>query len=392
MYDVVIVRYDEIALKSPPVRRRFEKILIANIKTALLRHGITYSEITEEWGRIFVHTKNADAADVIARVFGTASASPAITTEATLESAVHIAAQIGNDTIKNNQSFAIRASRAGIHDFTSLDIARVCGDAVRECTSSRVDLTDPDQEIFIDMRQKHAYLYTMRAAGAGGLPYSSQGKMIALVSGGIDSPVAAWLMMKRGTRIIPLYYDLGAYADPSSAKNAERNINRLWEWSYSDMLVYRIPYGACLREIIEKCNPRMTCVMCRRMMYRIAMKIAEKEDGCGIITGCSLGQVASQTAKNMFAEMYGLGIPIYHPLIGLDKREIIDRAINIGVFPAEKPAIECAAVPEHPITAATATMVLANEERIDVEGIVSDAVSGSHVLEWGRDTKSPKAI
>ncbi len=387
MCDVIIVRYDEIALKSPPVRRRFEKMLIDNIKTALLRHGITYSGITEEWGRIFVHTKDEDAADVIARVFGTASASPAVTAGATLESAAHTAAQIGNDTIKNKESFAIRASRAGIHDFTSIDLARVCGDAVRECTSSRVDLTNPDQEIFIDMRQKHAYLYTRSAAGAGGLPYSSQGKMIALVSGGIDSPVAAWLMMKRGTRVIPLYYDLEEYTDPVSTKNAKKNINKLWEWSYSDMLAYRIPYGSCLREIIEKCNPRITCVMCRRMMYRIAMKIAEKEDGCGIITGCSLGQVASQTATNMFAEMYGLGIPIYHPLIGLDKREIIDRAIKIGVFPGEKPAIECAAVPVHPVTAATAAMVLENETRIDVEGIVSDAVAGSQVLECGRSQR-----
>ena len=381
MCDVVIVRYDEIALKSQPVRRRFEKTLIDNIKTALLRHGITYSGITEEWGRIFVHTEDEDAADVIARIFGTASASPAVTTEATLESAAHTAAQIGSDTIKDGESFAIRASRAGIHDFTSIDLARVCGDAVRERTSSRVDLTNPDQEIFIDMRQKHAYLYTRSVAGAGGLPYSSQGKMIALVSGGIDSPVAAWLMMKRGTRIIPLYYDLEEYADTVSAKNAEKNINKLWEWSYSDMLAYRIPYGSCLREIIEKCNPRMTCVMCRRMMYRIAAEITEKEDGCGIITGCSLGQVASQTATNMFAEMYGLGIPIYHPLIGLDKREIIDRAIKIGLFSGEKPAVECAAVPVHPVTAATAAMVAENEARIDVEGIVSDAVAGSQVLE-----------
>ena len=381
MCDVVIVRYDEIALKSQPVRRRFEKTLIDNIKTALLRHGITYSGITEEWGRIFVHTEDEDAADVIARVFGTASASPAVTTEATLESAAYTAAQIGSDTIKDGESFAIRASRAGIHDFTSIDLARVCGDAVRECTSSRVDLTNPDQEIFIDMRQKHAYLYTRSVAGAGGLPYSSQGKMIALVSGGIDSPVAAWLMMKRGTRVIPLYYDLEEYADTVSAKNAEKNINKLWEWSYSDMLAYRIPYGSCLREIIEKCNPRMTCVMCRRMMYRIAAEITEKEDGCGIITGCSLGQVASQTATNMFAEMYGLGIPIYHPLIGLDKREIIDRAIKIGLFSGEKPAVECAAVPVHPVTAATAAMVAENEARIDVEGIVSDAVAGSQVLE-----------
>ncbi|MEA2003809.1 MAG: tRNA uracil 4-sulfurtransferase ThiI [archaeon] len=390
--DVVIVRYDEIALKSPPVRRRFEDVLIGRIKTALSRHGIVYSGITREWGRIFVHTSDEAAADVISRVFGTASASPAITTGATLESAAETAAQIGRGMIKDGESFAIRASRSGIHDFTSIDLASACGDAVVGCTAAKVDLTNPDREIFIDMRREHAYVYTRIAAGVGGLPYGTQGKMIALVSGGIDSPVAAWMMMRRGAEIVPLYFDLEEFTDPKTRELAEQSINLLFEWSYSDnardgefftgvMTTYRIPYGAVLREIVRRCDPRITCVICKRMMYRIGIVIAEKEDACGIITGSSLGQVASQTSQNMLAEMHGLGMPIYHPLIGMDKREIIDRATRIGTFRTEKPATECAAVPAHPVTAATVARVAENEARIDVARIVSDAVAGSSVPE-----------
>ena len=147
------------------------------------------------------------------------------------------------------------------------------------------------------------------------------------------------------------------------------------------MTAYRVPYGAVLREIASRCDPRIACVICKRMMYRIGTLVAEKEGACGIVTGSSLGQVASQTSQNMFAEMHGLGVPIYHPLIGMDKREIIDRAIRIGTFRTEKPAIECAAVPDRPATAATVARVAKNEERLDVARIVSDAVAGSSVLE-----------
>ncbi|HIE32359.1 MAG TPA: tRNA sulfurtransferase, partial [Methanosarcinales archaeon] len=299
--DVIIVRYDEIALKSPPVRARFEKMLVNRIKTALSWHGVAYSGITREWGRIFVHTDDVRGADVIARVFGTASTSPAVTTGATIDDAAQIAARIGRDLVRDGESFAIRASRSGIHDFTSIDLGRVCGDAVSRCIPCpRVDLTHPDREIFVDMRQNHAYVYTKRVTGVGGLPYGSQGKMIALMSGGIDSPVAAWLMMKRGVAVVPLHCDLEEFGDPTSAELARESINRLKSWAYAVMKAYTVPYGSCLRAIQEHCDPRAICVICKRMMYRIGAAVAEREGACGIITGSSLGQVASQTARNMF--------------------------------------------------------------------------------------------
>ena len=381
--DVIIVRYDEIALKSPPVRGRFEKMLVNRIKNALLQHDVPYSGITREWGRIFVHTDDVRGADVIARVFGTASTSPAVTAGATVDAVAKTASQISEALalISDGESFAIRASRSGVHDFTSIDIGRVCGDAVSRCApGSRVDLTNPDREIFIDMRQNHAYVYTKRVAGVGGLPYGSQGKMIALMSGGIDSPVAAWMMMKRGAEIMPLYCDLEEFGDPASVKLARENVSRLKNWSYANMKAYTVPYGSCLRAIRERCDLRTTCVICRRMMYRIGAAVAERENAYGIITGSSLGQVASQTAQNMFAEMYGYDVPIYHPLIGLDKREIIDRAIKIGTFPQMSPAVDCMAVPDRPGTAVSRSMVEASEERLDVTGIVADAMAGLRAL------------
>lgn len=376
--DVILVRYDEIALKSKNVRTRYEQILVKNIKAMLKADGCSYSGITREMGRIFIHSQDPAAIKSASKVFGVVSVSQTYTCEPTLEAASELSAEVAGNIIKVGQSFAIRPRRAGNHEFTSRDMGRVCGDAVFDKLNKniKVDLDNPDVEIFVEMRQDKAYVFTGYVKGVGGLPLGTQGKMVALISGGIDSPVAAWLMMKRGCEIIPLYLNNDPFSDDTTRERAMICIDVLQKWTpHKKLTIYEAPHGDNLLAFLENCNNRLNCVMCRRMMYRIAIEVLKREDAHGIITGCSLGQVASQTSHNMLAEMYGMEYPIYHPLIGLDKLEITDIARKIGTFePSTRPATCCMAVPEYPSTTATVQEVEKAEKLINVPSLVESAM------------------
>ena len=374
--DVIIVRYDELALKSKNVRARYEQILVKNIKSMLKAEGCNFSNITREMGRIFIHSNDPNALKSAARVFGVVSVSPAYTCISTLPSAAGLSAEIADVILKDGQSFAIRARRAGNHDFTSRDIGIACGNEVFEKVKKniKVDLDNPDIEIFVELRQEKGYVFTDSVKGVGGLPLGTQGKMVALVSGGIDSPVAAWLMMKRGCDIVPLYLNNDPFSDDTTRERAMSCIDVLQKWSpHKKFTIYEAPHGDNLLAFLNNCDNRLNCVLCRRMMYRIAGEVLKMEDAHGIITGSSLGQVASQTSENMLAEMYGMEYPIYHPLIGLDKLEITDMARKIGTLgPSTKPATCCMAVPEYPSTAAKPQEVIKAEALIDVPLLVGN--------------------
>jgi len=373
-HDIILVRYDELALKSKRVRAMYEAILVKNLKAMLNADGSSYTDITREMGRIFIHSDDPGALKSAVKVFGVVSASPAYTCEATLISAAQICAELAGGIIQDGQSFAIRARRAGNHDFTSRDVAVACGEAAYKSGGKniRVDLDNPDVEIFVEIRQKKGYVFTGSVKGVGGLPLGTQGKMVALISGGIDSPVAAWLLMKRGCEIIPLYLNNEPFSDETTRDRAMQCIDVLQKWSpQKKFTIYEAPHGENLLAFLSNCNNRLNCVMCRRMMYRIASEVLKMEEAHGIITGSSLGQVASQTSQNMLAEMYGMEYPIYHPLIGLDKLEITDIARKIGTFePSTKPATCCLAVPEYPSTAAKIWEVAEAEKLIDVPSLL----------------------
>jgi thiamine biosynthesis protein ThiI len=378
LQDIIIVRYDELALKSKKVRSRFEQVIVKNIKAMLDSDGCSYSDVSREMGRIFIHTGDASAVESAAKVFGVVSTSPAYTCEPTLESTAGLCAELAEGFIQKGESFGIRARRAGIHDFTSRDVGVACGDAVYKKFNGTisVNLTNPDREIFVEVRQKKAYVFTESVKGVGGLPLGTQGKMVALISGGIDSPVAAWMMMKRGCDIIPLYLNNEPFSDETTRERAMECIDILQKWSpHKKFTVYEAPHGDSLLAFLEKCNNRLNCVLCRRMMYRVAFEVLELEGAHGIITGASLGQVASQTSQNMLSEMYGMEYPIYHPLIGMDKLEITNIARRIGTFePSTKPATCCLAVPEYPSTAAKIDEVVKAEAKIDVPSLVDSSM------------------
>jgi thiamine biosynthesis protein ThiI len=387
MENVVLVRYGELALKSTGVRNWYEKILVKNIGSMLDHRGIPYSKISREWGRIFIESDDPGAAKAAADVFGVVSTSFARVADATIEAAGALCAKLADGYISEGQSFAIRARRTGNHSFSSRDIGMKCGDAVWKMLESKgitpsVDLTNPDREIFVEMRQSKSYVFTETEEGVGGLPLGTQGKMVSLMSGGIDSPVATWMMMKRGIEVIPVYCNNTPYNDERAHKRTIDCLKALQEWCPGHPFkLYEVPHGANLRQFIDKCSKNKTCLLCKRTMYRIAMEIMKKEGASGIVTGSSIGQVASQTTFNMYAELYGLCVPLYHPLIGLDKNEIIDIARKIGTYDISiRETGGCGAVPIHPEVKAGMNSMIIEEEKIDIETLVDSSVKNANIL------------
>ncbi|HII07397.1 MAG TPA: tRNA 4-thiouridine(8) synthase ThiI [Methanotrichaceae archaeon] len=365
-FDSVLVRYGEIALKDAWTRKSWERILASNIVFNLKEAGIDH-RMSLERGRIFVAASDSRAPQIVADVFGVVSASPVWTAEPDIEEVAKVASEIAAE--RRPKSFAIRSRRGG-GEISSTEIAVEVGSAVQERTGANVDLTDPELEIFVEAREKKVLVFTEIVKGVGGLPLGTQSRMLVLISGGIDSPVAAWMMMRRGTPVSLLYFDPRPYVDalPQALKSAEA----LKRWTSGRKINFVIvPIGKGL-EKISGAEPRATCLLCRRLMYRIARMVMEEEEAFGVVTGYSLGQVASQTPANIMAEQSGIDLPVYHPLIAMDKSEIMDLARKIGTYRATADAGACSAAPKKPMTRAKAEEIRAMEAELGLEKIACE--------------------
>lgn len=384
----VLVRYDEVGLKSNRVRRRFENLLIRRVEEALDYHGVSFDRVCRYAGRVVVFAEEpGDAARASASVFGVASTSPVVARETGFDGAIEFAGRMGEEVLDASTSFAIRSRRVGKHDFTSMDVAREAGAEVQRRTGAPVDLSGPDVEIFVEVRGGRALFFTERFDGPGGLPKGSQGKLVALISGGIDSPVAAWLMMRRGAEVVPVFLDSDPFTDATTRGRAVSSIEKLAEWNHGPMRSYVVPHGKTLEALLNHGERSLTCVTCRRMMYLVAERVAEVEGCDGLITGESLGQVASQTYRNLRAEDEAVSLPVYRPVIGLDKLEIVGRANSIGTFDAStEPATCCTVTPHHPETYASLDEVRESEGELDVEGLLDTALDGAEVVDMGART------
>jgi len=390
---IVIVRYGELSLKSKGVRDRYEQILKNNIQQMLDYHKISYLKIIRDFGRIFVYSDDENATSVVSKVFGVVSVSPAYICSSDPPEIAALCAAVGAEKIRPNETFAVRARRSGNHSFTSNEIAKECGDAIwtkllETGLTPAVDLTNPDCEVFVEIRQSLSYVYFESVKGPGGFPTGTQGKMVVLLSGGIDSPVAAWLMMKRGIEIIPVFFDNEQFMNPIAAEKSMENARVLFSWMPGRRhKIYRIHHGEYLKKMMETSHAKNICIMCKRSMFKVAGEVMKKENASGIITGSSLGQVASQTAENMLSETYGLSLPLYHPLIAYDKQEIVDIAQKIGTFEnsirsnGEK---ECLAVPEKPEVKAVLTIAADEEKKLnfDLNALIQKMIEEAEIIEF----------
>ena len=382
-HDLIIARYGEIGLKSPKIRSRFERKLVKNIKATF------ECDVNRNQGRIYIFPRDFDEGiEKLNRVFGVVSYSPATSTNTDYadidETLTRYASDLVDEGILDeNTKFAIKCRRVGTHDFTSQEMAAHCGGVVRNVVMAPVDLTNPDLTIFVEIRENDAYIYHEKIRGPGGLPLGTQGKVIVLLSSGIDSPVAAYMMMKRGCEVVALHCNNDPFSGPKVTENFNLLVDRLNIYARGVPIKKRIiDYGEYLSVAKEKAPEKMTCVLCKSGMYKIAEKLAVKLGADAIVDGSSVGQVASQTLSNILATRYGVEVPILSPLIGLDKEEITAIAKEIGTFEISK--IDdggCSAVPRYPETHADLERVKKACEDMDQDVEVQKAFENIRKLD-----------
>nr|KJR73906.1 MAG: tRNA sulfurtransferase [Thermoproteus sp. AZ2] len=324
---VVLIRYSEVAIKRGRARAEMERLLMRNIREAAKSCGEV--KLRAEPGRIYAYGDDACIKAAASRVFGVKSLSPAVEVEFTsLEELASRAAELWSGLVAGRK-FAVRARRAGSHPFTSRDAAAKIGELLVRA-GGRVDLERPEVELFVEVRGNKAFLYTEVVEGPGGLPLGSEGKALALVSGGIDSPVAAWYMMRRGAYVDVLYCNLGGSL---TAAAALRVIKALLSWSYGyDSKVLVADCAPIADAIRHGVNSHLWSIAFKRALYRLAVGAAGLVKAEALVTGESLGQVSSQTLQALAAVERGIDMPIFRPLIGMDKEEITEAAKRIGTY------------------------------------------------------------
>jgi thiamine biosynthesis protein ThiI len=332
---IVIIHYHEIALKGKN-RPFFEKMLCGNILKKLKEQEIkaTAKRIS---GRILLQlSDNCDYSrkttkDILEKTFGIKHFAFSVEVAAEIKSIKKQAILFFRKPYP--KSFKVKAQRSEKnYVFTSKDLENEIGAFIQSKTKIPVDLENPQQTFFIEIVENKAFLYTKKNLGPGGLPYGVSGKVVSLISSGIDSPVASWYFMKRGCEVIFLHFHSSPYVSESSQNNARDLVRVLRQYSPEKLKLLLCPFGDIQRYIIPRIPSKFRVIFYRKIMMRIASKICEKEKALGIVTGESLGQVASQTLENIRATSSDALFPIYRPLIGFDKENIVCLAKEIGTY------------------------------------------------------------
>jgi len=382
--DSVLIRYHEIALKKGN-RPYFTELLKRNLLSAVKDLGA--KEIRSLPARVLLTFKNdIDQTTVVSRirsVFGVANFSPVERTPRDLD--VIQSRILESLNSMSFSSFRIETQR-GDKNFplTSPEINRQLGAPVKERSGARVDLTNPELTVTVEILSRDAFFGFDRIQGAGGLPVGASGRVVSLISGGIDSPVAAYRMMQRGCRLIFVHFHSVPYLDKTSQEKVRTLVSTLTRHQYLSRL-YLVPFGEIQRQIVTAVARPLRVVLYRRMMLRIAEALARTAKAKALVTGESLAQVASQTLDNMAVIQQASTLPILRPLVGMDKQEIIDQARRIGTFDISSiPDQDCCQlfVPKHPATKARTRQVGEAETRFNVQEMVQLGIEGATVEEF----------
>jgi thiamine biosynthesis protein ThiI len=377
--DALVAHYHEIGLKGHN-REFFEDTLTRNLKRAL--RGTGYRRVRRGFGRITVDFKPDnridEAAERAARVFGVANIGVGRRVEPDLD---HIeAAALELMPPGSFSSFSVRARRS----YSSLDLSSgelnvILGRLVQAASSARVDLVNPEATLHVELFGATGIIYRTKLEAPGGLPVGSSGRFIGLLSGGIDSPVAAWRMMRRGAELQLLHFHGQPYTDPSSVRQALDLTEVLTRYQLQTTL-HLVPLGDVQREVVTHAPSALRVVLYRRMMMRIAAALAETHRATALVTGDSLGQVASQTIENLATVDAAVpGTQVLRPLIGADKLEIIESARRIGTFDVStRKHQDCCVLfePRAPATKTTADQAADAERDLDVDALVGKALAG----------------
>jgi thiamine biosynthesis protein ThiI len=289
--------------------------------------------------------------------------------------------------LKKGNSFAVRCKRVGDHGYSSDDVRKLLGQQILDKFGKKlglkVDLGNPDVVVGVEIRDQQAFIYSQTLDAVGGMPLGVQPRLVCLFSGGIDSPVGWFLVMKRGCPVVPVYFDNNPYTDGNTTERAMRVAKVLFGWSIGfPRKVYVVNHGKNLEQIM-KTNRKYSCLLCKRMMYRVAERLAERLHAEGIVTGEAIGEQASQTLTNLRVLSAAITeYPVHRPLLGFDKAETETIARKIGTYKfSSMKDSGCSAVPYQPSTKAKLEDVLKAEEKLDIEGMVEQSLESIKIIE-----------
>ncbi|SFP50517.1 thiamine biosynthesis protein ThiI [Oscillibacter sp. PC13] len=385
--EIFLLKLGEVVLKGLN-RRSFEDKLLANVRRRI-RHCGSF-QVTLRQSTIYVEPAQDDcdmeaAYTACRQVFGVAAVARAVPCEKTVEAIVATAKAYLGEALAAARSFKVESKRADKTFFmNSIQLSQaVGGDLAELFPNVTVDVHKPDLTVFVEIREKYAYVHAPAVSGAGGLPVGMGGHAVSLLSGGIDSPVSSWMMARRGVELEMVHFVSPPYTS-QQAQDKVLELARLLTAYCGRMLVHIVPFTEIQEEIRKNCPEEYFTLIMRRFMMRLAEAVAKKAGAKALITGESLGQVASQTMLALGVTEDVTTLPVLRPLIGMDKVEIIRIAREIGTFDTSiLPYEDCCTVftPRHPATRPNLEDVRAAESKLDVEGLVAKAMAGE---QWVR--------
>ncbi len=389
MADLLMLKCGELVLKGNN-RKNFEDKLRTNLKWAIKKHG--KFKIWSAQSTIYVVPENEEA-DVEAafesskKVFGVASISKAFKAEKNFEDICKVAKEKLAPVLEDALTFKVEAKRADKKfPMKSPEICMELGGVLLKAFPNlKVDVIKPQVTVNVDIREDNAFLYSDRVQGAGGVPSGTSGKGMLLLSGGIDSPVAGWMMARRGLKLDAVNFFSYPYTS-ERAKEKVLELARLVSEYSGRIRVHIVPFTDIQLAIRDNCPEEHLTIIMRRFMTKIAEKLARSADASVLITGESLGQVASQTLQSMVVTTEVANMPILRPLVGMDKIEIMDYARKIGTYETSiLPYEDCCTlfVPKHPDTKPKLERIEHSESTLDMERLIQEALDGVEIITVG---------
>ncbi len=390
---LLLLRFSgDLTTKAKATRRRMISRLVENLRASISASGRA-GKVLRERNRLLVSLEPPDPekpnaptdeemAQRLARVFGISSVSITHSIEwSSVEDILREGAAFGAPHVKDRR-FAIRARRVGERNNVAIstgDIERQLGEILRPL-ASRVDLTNPEATVFVEVDPDQAYFFIAKEGGGGGLPLGTQGRAVSLLSGGFDSPVASWRLLRRGVEIDYVFCNLGGRQHEIETLTIAKRMADQWQPGTHPRF-HSINFDPVSREIQAKITTRYWQVILKRMMFRVAEAVAASRAAGAIVTGEAIGQVSSQTLQNLSVISEGTKFPIFRPLVGNNKDEIIEESKRIGTHDLSAKVGEyCAIVPSKPATHAKLNVILRQEARMDPSVLAEAIESRTHFL------------
>ena len=385
MKEIILCKYGEIALKGLN-KSTFESMMMKSIRRRLKKFGDI--KITKSQSTVYVEPMNDDidvdeVVDRLSKIFGIIKLCRCCVLEKSMDAIVNDSIDYIREQLACARTFKVEAKRSDKKfPYKSPEICNELGGKIlEEFSHLSVDVHDPDVTVMVEVRESNAYVYAGKLDGAGGIPVGSSGKAMLLLSGGIDSPVAGYMMAKRGAVIDAVHFEAPPYTSDRARMKVEQLAKIITNYC-GDIAFYCVPFTEIQETLRDKCPEEFFTILMRRLMMEIAQRLAEKNGAQALVTGESLGQVASQTMYAMVCTDAACRIPVFRPCIGLDKTEIIQTARKIDTFETSiLPYEDCCTVftPKHPKTRPTLEAVEKAQTLYDWEAMIQQAVENTTV-------------